>query len=175
MKYQTPSYKIYCLIAILGTLIFSGMTMAEPLAGLKKVGEAKLKVFFWDVYNSSLYNQTGEYQAENFPQVLKIDYLRDIDAEDLIERTRDEWKKLGIEPIIYEQWIPLLTNIFPDIKKGDTLLLSVSKNFHSEFFFNGKIIGKISELNFGKSFLRIWLDVNCSYPKIREQLIGLNK
>ena len=149
--------------------------MANPLDNLKKVGEAKLKVFFWDVYNSSLYNETGEYQEEQFPQALKINYLRDIDAEDLIERTQDEWKKLGIEQVTYKQWIPLLTNIFPDIKKGDTLLLSVSENLFSEFYFNGQTIGKISNLNFGKSFLRIWLDKNCSYPKVRNQLIGLNK
>jgi hypothetical protein len=175
MKHQTFNHSIYWLLAILGTLIFSGVTMANPLDNLKKVGEAKLKVFFWDVYNSSLYNQTGEYQEEQFPQALKINYLRDIDAEDLIERTQDEWKKLGIEQITYKQWIPLLTNIFPDIKKGDTLLLSVSENLQSEFYFNGQTIGKISDLNFGKSFLRIWLDKNCSYPKVRDQLIGLKK
>ena len=98
--------------------------MANPLDDLKKVGEAKLKVLFWDVYNSSLYSKTGEYKAEQFPQAIKINYLRDFDAEDLIERTQDEWEKLGIKQVTFSQWIPLLTNIFPDIKKGDTLLLS---------------------------------------------------
>jgi hypothetical protein len=175
MNHQKLSTRICWFLALLSISIFSGVTMANPLVNLKKVGEAKLKVFFWDVYNSSLYSETGQYQAEKFPQVLKIDYLRDIDAVDLIERTQDEWRNLGIKQDIYEQWIPILTNIFPDIKKGDTLLLSVTRDLHSEFFFNGKAIGKISDLNFGKSFLRIWLDVNCSYPKVREQLIGVNK
>ena len=126
--------------------------MANPLDDLKKVGEAKLKVLFWDVYNSSLYSKTGEYQAEQFPQALKIKYLRDIDAEDLIERTQDEWEKLGIKQVTFSQWIPLLTNIFPDIKKGDTLLLSVSENQQSEFFFNGKTIGKILTKPLAKAF-----------------------
>ena len=141
MKQQTPKCSIYWLLAILCTLVFSGVSMANPLDDLKKVGEAKLKVLFWDVYNSSLYSKTGEYQAEKFPQALKINYLRDIDAEDLIERTQDEWEKLGIKQVTFSQWIPLLTNIFPDIKKGDTLLLRVSENQQSEFFFNGKTIG----------------------------------
>jgi hypothetical protein len=101
--------------------------------------------------------------------------LRDIKAQNLIERTQDEWEKLGIEQATFSQWIPLLTNIFPDIKEGDTLLLSVGENQQSEFFFNGKTIGKITDTNFGKSFLRIWLDENCSYPKVRNKLIGLNK
>jgi hypothetical protein len=175
MKHQLPRCSIFWLLAILCTLVFSGVTMASPLGELKKVGEAKLKVLFWDVYNSSLYSQTGEYQIEQFPQALKINYLRDIDAEDLIERTQDEWQKLGIKQETFKQWIPLLTDIFPDIKKGDTLLLNVNENQQSEFFFNGKTIGKVTDQTFGKSFLRIWLDENCSYPKVRNKLIGLNK
>jgi hypothetical protein len=175
MKHQAYKYTLLCFASILYTLTFSGVTMADPLAGLQKVGEAKLQVLFWDVYDSSLYNQTGEYQAEIFPQALKINYLRDIDAIDLIDRTQDEWEKLGIEKEKFNLWIPLLTDIFPDIKKGDTLLLHVDENHQSEFFFNGKTIGKITDQTFGKSFLRIWLDENCSYPKVRKKLIGLHK
>ena len=175
MKQQTSIFGIYWFLAILCTLVFSGVSMANPLDDLKKVGEAKLKVLFWDVYNSSLYSKTGEYKEEQFPQALKINYLRDIDAEDLIERTQDEWKKLGIKQVIFSQWIPLLINIFPDIKKGDVLLLIVNKNQQSEFFFNGKTIGQITDQTFGKNFLRIWLDKNCSYPNVRFKLIGSNK
>ena len=175
MKPSAIKFNTYKLLVIVFTLIFSGVTVADPLVGLKKVGEAKLKVLFWDVYHSTLYNQTGEYLEEQFPQALKIDYLRDIDAKDLIERTQDEWNKLGIEKVTYEQWVPLLTDIFPNIKKGDTLLLSVNKSLKSEFFFNGQPVGKILDPNFGKSFLRIWLDVNCSYKKVRKQLIGLKE
>ena len=149
--------------------------MANPLVDLKKVGEAKLKVLFWDVYNSTLYNQSGVYQEEQFPQALEINYLRDIDAQDLVERTQDEWQRLGIKQETYQQWLPLLSSIFPDIKKGDTLLLHVDETHQSEFFFNGQTIGNITDPHFGKSFLRIWLDENSSYPKVRNKLIGLDK
>jgi hypothetical protein len=175
MKHQAYKCTLICFVILLYTLTFSGVTMADPLADLKKVGEAKLQVLFWDVYNSSLYSQTGEYQVEIFPQALKINYLRNIDAKDLIERTQDEWEKLGIEKAKFSPWITLLTDIFPDIKKGDTLLLKVSDTQQSEFFFNGQTIGQISDQAFGKSFLRIWLDENCSYPKVRKKLIGQNK
>ena len=175
MKEHPPKYTTFWLLAVLYILIFSGTTMAEPLSKLKQVGEAKLKILFWDVYNSSLYNQTGKYQADQFPQALNINYLRDIDAEDLIGRTQDEWEKLGIDKAVYAPWITLLTDIFPDIKKGDTLLLNVSENHKSEFFFNGKTIGQITDQTFGINFLRIWLDENSSYPKVRNKLIGLNK
>lgn len=149
--------------------------MINPLDELKKVGEAKLKLLFWDVYNSSLYSKTGEYQAEQFPQMLKIDYLRDINAKDLIKRTQDEWEKLGIKKEVFKPWIPLLRDIFPNIKKGNTLMLSVGENNQSEFFFNDKTIGKITDPSFGVSFLRIWVDKDCSFPNVRDKLIGVRK
>ena len=178
LGYESPwpsKFKIYWFLAVLFTLVFSGLSFANPLENLIKVGEARLKVLFWDIYIASLYNKTGEYKAGQFPQALKINYLRDIYSEELIERTKEEWKKLGIKELTFSQWITLLSNIFPDIKKGDTLLLNVSENRQSEFFLNGKIIGKINDKKFGKSFLRIWLDKNCSYPKVRNKLIGSTK
>lgn len=147
--------------------------MANPLDGLEKVGEAKLKVFFWDVYYSSLYSPTGEYQTDLYPIALKIDYLRDIDAEDLLESTEEEWSKLGIKSAQTTQWLVMLKDIFPDIKKGDTLLLNVNQAQQSMFYLNSQPIGMIEDVEFGGSFLRIWLDKNASYPKVRNKLIGL--
>lgn len=146
--------------------------MLDPVSGLRKIGEAKLKVLFWDIYNSTLYNSTGEYIEGQYPLVLKIDYLRDVDAKDLIERAQDEWLKLGAKREMLTHWISLLSEMFPNIKKGDTLLLSVCEDQRSEFIFNGLSIGKISDQKFGASFLGIWLDEKCSFPSVRNKLIG---
>ncbi|MFT6738412.1 MAG: hypothetical protein ACJA0G_002562 [Kangiellaceae bacterium] len=177
--FNKPTYTHFWLLATLFILPFPGVVMVtaagEPLYELKKVGEAKLKVLFWDVYISSLYSLTGEYQALQFPQALEINYLRDVDAKDIINRIQDEWKKLDIKPALFKLWIPLLADIFPNIKKGDTLLFKVNENQHGEFFFNGQPIGKITDKTFGTYFLRIWLDEKCSYPIVRDRLIGLKK
>ena len=175
MKQKTSKFRIYWFLIVLNTLVFSSLSFANPLENLIKVGEAKLKVLFWNIYIASLYSKTGEYEAEQFPQALKINYLRDIDSEELIEKTKEEWEKLGFKELTFSHWIRLLSIIFPDIKKGDTLLLNVNENRQSEFFFNGKTIGKINDKTFGKSFLRIWLDKNCSFPEIRKKLIGSTK
>ena len=94
--------------------------------------------------------------SENFPEVLNsFSALRNINSEDLIEKTQEEWEKLGIKQVKFNKWIILIKNIFPDIKKGDKLLFIVYENQRSEFFLNGKTIGEISDITFGKSFLRI--------------------
>ena len=165
---------ILSLLAFLFILVSAREPLADQLEYLKKIGDAKLKVLFWDIYDASLYSKTKEYKKEQFPQALQIIYLRNIDSEDLIEKTEEEWEKLGIKQVKSNKWITLLKNIYPDIKKGDKLLFIVYENLRSEFFLNDKTIGEISDINFGKSFLRIWLDEDCSFPELRKKLIGLN-
>ena len=169
---QTQKYCIYSVLAFLYILLSTKEPLANQLEYLKKIGEAKLKVLFWDIYNASLYSKTKEYKEELFPQALQIIYLRNINSEDLIEKTQEEWEKLGIKQVKFNKWIILIKNIFPDIKKGDKLLFIVYENQRSEFFLNGKTIGEISAITFGKSFLRSWLDENCSFPELRKKLIG---
>lgn len=157
---------------MLALFIFSHSVTGNPLTGFEKVGEAKLDVLFWDVYQSELYTLTGSYQKESYPQALKIHYLRDIKAEDLVERTAEEWQKLGIGQGVSARWIEHIRSIWPNIKKGDELLLIVDQNKISEFYFNQKSIGLIEDTEFGYNFLRIWLDEKSSYPKLQKQLIG---
>ncbi|MEP1553010.1 MAG: chalcone isomerase family protein [Paraglaciecola sp.] len=153
-------------------LLYSPHALSNPLTNLTQVGEAKLTVFFWDIYNSSLYSQNGIYAADEFPQALKITYLRDISGKDLVKHTKEEWLKLGVPVEQIEEWLGALTALFPDINKGDTLLLIVNQEKTSEFFLNNTSIGEISDKKFGEHFLRIWLDENASYPKVRNKLLG---
>lgn len=162
------------IIIILGLVGFFNIPLiaAELTQDLKIVGQAKLKVLFWDVYHSTFYSQNGQYRKEQFPQELRIEYLRDIKAEDLIEKTAEEWQDLEVEKSNADRWIVLLKDIFPDISEGDSLIIHIDKNKQSEFFYNGKTIGKITEIEFGPQFLRIWLDEKCSYPKVCQKLRG---
>ncbi|GAA6185633.1 MULTISPECIES: chalcone isomerase family protein [Alteromonadaceae] len=148
------------------------IVMANPITGLTKVGSAKLEVFFFDIYFSTLYSKNGEYAADNLPLALQIKYLRAIKSEDLLERTEQEWQKLGYSSQNIRNWLDELDSIWPNIKKNDVLTLKVNANGHSQFFFNDDLIGVIQDPKFGPSFLAIWLDENCSYPKLRKQLIG---
>jgi hypothetical protein len=157
------------------SLIFSltiGTAMANPINSLQKVGEAKLEILFWDIYTSELFSTTGQYQEDIFPVALKIKYLRNIDAEDLLDRTLSEWLKLGISEEQAKPWLTQLKGLWPNIKKSDELLLLVNSDKSSEFFFNDESLGQLDDSEFGPSFLRIWLDENCSYPKLRKMLIG---
>ena len=142
----------------------------------KEVGSAKFSVLFWDIYNSTLYTKSGRYLHEQSPESLlfKIEYFKDITADELIERTVQQWQHLGIPKSQYANYIPKLKVIWPDISKGDSLTILVSEK-KSTFYFNDKQVGDIEEKNFSRIFLDIWLSPNTSQAQLRAKLIEGNK
>ncbi|MDF2178212.1 chalcone isomerase family protein [Aliiglaciecola sp. CAU 1673] len=152
--------------------LMASVMSSRALSDLQLVGQAKLNVLFWEIYHSSLYSVDGEYQPGHYPIALRIQYLRDIDAQELVDATRDEWKKQGLSEDQFSSWLTTLATIWPDIQDGDVLLLRVDEQVHSHFYHNSKPVGEIDDPDFGPAFLNIWLSEKASYPKLRAQLIG---
>lgn len=173
MKFPATPLRTF-LILLLATLSITkaDSLIANPTNSLKVVGQARLSILFWDVYDSTLYSQNGLFQTKQTPLALKIDYLRDIDAEDLVQKTKQEWGDLQLPDDQIKRWVPQLIEIFPNIKQGDSLLMHLNENNVSEFYYNNKKFGQIKDPLFGHQFLRIWLDENCSYPKVCKKLRG---
>mgnify|MGYP001827384973 CR=1 FL=1 len=62
------------------------LVMLHPVSrgdegALQIVGEARLDVLFWSVYNSRLYSPGGVYEQGQTPVRFEIEYLRDIAQE----------------------------------------------------------------------------------------------
>ena len=54
------------------------------------VGEARLKVLIWEVYDSALFTPSGHWQGDA-PYRLSLHYLRNIPAAKLVEETEKAW------------------------------------------------------------------------------------
>lgn len=135
------------------------------------VGQARLKVLFWNIYDSALYTPSGRWQSEG-PYQLSLHYLRDIPVHQLIEQTDKAWREQGRTHPRQAEWLVQLQDIWPDITEGDNLVLSVAASGHSGFWFNGEYIGAIQDEAFGPLFGGIWLDADTPQPALRSQLIS---
>ena len=146
---------------------------APPLAidDWPMVGQARLKVLFWNIYDSALYTPSGMWQGEG-PYQLSLHYLRDIPVHQLIEQTDKAWREQGRTHPRQAEWLAQLTDIWPDITEGDNLVLSVAASGHSGFWFNGEYIGAIQDEDFGPLFGGIWLDADSPQPDLRAKLIA---
>jgi len=162
-----------CLIWLFASLSVASANQCEAShESLDKVGETRLKVFLFNVYDASLFTDTGAY--EDFETLaLRIDYLRDISAKALIERTEKEWGKLEIEVTErHREWLEELEQTWPDIKKGDCLVAYWQKNEGLQFINRDGRLGESFPDEFAEDFVSIWLAEESSYRENRNELVG---
>lgn len=159
-------------LLILG-LLLSATALANPTRGLEPVGAATLKVLFWTIYDSELYSPDGEFSGVEPGLVLAITYRRNIRSNDLVARTSQEWRKLGLPDQDHETWLQQLAALWPDVSKGDSLVLEVDEDLGSRFYRNDDFLGEVKDTDFTRQFLAIWLSRDSSYPDLRDQLLGL--
>ena len=156
-------------LPISGALAAAEAPQAEPLA---LVGEGTLKVLFWSIYHSRLYCPDGVYEPGVRPLRLEIEYLRAIKREDLVERTAEEWDKLGVTDPARKRWLARLAELWPDVAKNDVLALELDRSGRATFRLNGDSLGVVEDPAFGEHFVDIWLSPETSRPKLRLALTG---
>lgn len=157
---------------LLSLVLLSGWTLANTSPSLQLVGEARLSVLFWDVYDSRLYTEDGRYAEGQRPLRLEIRYLMDIKAGDLVEQTAKEWDHLELDHPERDNWLTRLEELWPDVGKGDTITLELDASNRSQFYLNDKLLGDMDDPEFGEHFVAIWLSPDTSRPRVREALLG---
>lgn len=130
--------------------------------------------FMLHVYEATLW---ADKKAELYssPLVLELKYQRNFDGKDIVKQSMKELDHLGAPASERARWESELLSIFPNVKKGDT----IRARFHPEegvyFYLNeNKSLGKLSDVNFSKNFLDIWLSEKTRAPELRKKLLGDN-
>ncbi|MGB1311649.1 MAG: chalcone isomerase family protein [Leucothrix sp.] len=167
------NYLMGLLLMLLASPLWSGEGHVARSAELKIVGQAEMRWLMFPLYRVTLKTTDGRYQENRYPQMLDILYRRNIDRQDLLAATDNEWRGLGIPQGRRQKWIRQLSNLWPSIRRGDRLAFQVNAQGQNYFTYNGKKIGGIADQQFGKSFLAIWLSPKTSQPRIRQRLISL--
>ncbi|WDE04189.1 chalcone isomerase family protein [Thalassomonas viridans] len=136
------------------------------------VGQAQFSVLFWDIYQSRLYTSSGQFSRDEKPLLFEINYQKDISRRELLSATIEQWQHLAVAEQDYQQYIPRLEALWPDISAGDSLTL-FSDHRGSYFYFNGNYLGRITDAEFAGLFLDIWLSPKTSRPRLRQDLLGI--
>lgn len=147
-------------------------TALAASSSLQMVGEARLHVMFFSVYDSRLYTEDGRYEQDQRPLRLEIEYLRNVKARALVEQTDAEWDHLEVTHERRGAWLQKLTDLWPDVSKNDVIALELDADNRSTFYFNGEKLGTLEDADFGEYFVAIWLSPDTSRPALREDLLG---
>lgn len=150
-------------------------TTQAPLAGTRLSGQARHRVWGFEVYDAALWVTPGfSAQApERSAFALELHYLRDFSARDIASRSITEMRRSGpLTPAQADQWQKALETTLPDVRKGDRLTGVNQPGQPTAFWLNGKPIGDIAGADFAQRFFGIWLSPQTSAPALREALLA---
>jgi len=136
-----------------------------------KVGQGKLRVMFFNIYDIALYSPQGFFRKGK-PLVLYITYLRPLSAEKILEYSLKEIRKQGFEnQTKLKIWEKELKTIFRPVYQGTVLIGVLTVKGETIFYYNGEWLGSIQDKEFGSCFFDIWLGDKTSVPQLRKELI----
>lgn len=116
-------------------------------------------------------------------QALIITYQRNIERQELVDATRDQWRAQGIlaREAQSESWLRMLGELWPDVAPG-TQLVFVFQDKQGQFWYRLSVAQRHfiplyppQSAAFSENFLAVWLGSRTQYPELRQQLTGGNK
>ena len=168
-------YLILMFLSVLSTMAYASSLERIGLPDLVLLGESRLSVLFWDIYDARLYVADGAYDPEK-PFALSLDYLRSFSGIDIAKRSIEEIRKQGFaDESVLVSWQAKLGRIFPDVVEGDQIIGVRDPSEGARFFLNGSLIGTISDQNLSRRFFDIWLSEKTSEPEMRKLLMRIGR
>ena len=166
-------------LVILWCLLWAGVAQAnlnvarQVLDQPAVVGQARLKVLLFKVYDATLYAPKGRYQADQ-PFMLTLRYLREFKGEKIAQRTVEEMRKQGFtNEAKLAPWLRAMNALFPDVRPGFELSAVRLASGATDFYRGDQRIGQVADPEFGRQFFAIWLGEKTSEPAMRRQLLKL--
>ena len=150
-------------------------TVQAALQGKKATDKVRLRVWGFEVYDAVLHTQPG-FSADRFAEQrfgLELNYLRAFKGADIAERSMDEMRGVAeFKPEQAERWRKAMSDLFPDVKRGDRITGLHVPGVGARFYLNDRLLGDIADEAFSRAFFGIWLSPKTSQPRMRETLIG---
>ena len=144
----------------------------RDLMGLSMRGEATMRFIGLKVYDVRLWTQMKAFTYTD-PFAVELVYDMSLNGKDIAERSVKEMRVQGYsDEAKLKRWGEEMTKIFPDIKKGDTLIGMSIPGKEARFYNREKLIATVADPEFSKAFFDIWLSEKSSEPKLRLKLLG---
>ena len=142
-------------------------------ASPRLVGEARFRLFIFDIYHAALFSPDGRYDGAA-PYALRLSYLRDVSSQAIVDASLDEMRRQGngSESKLAE-WADWMDQHFPDMQNGDEAMMVALENGGMALYHNQVKLGQTDDPAFTEAFFSIWLSDNALKPDLSRHLRGL--
>ena len=165
------------LFFILAFLVFANQpAKAQEINNYKLCNHHKFTYFklkIYDIYLCGNQSKISNYQNlynQDFALIIKYDIK--IKREKFAESSMEEiarYYQLGPEK--QKNYHNQLLNIFVDVHSKDEIRAFYKASGETKFYYNNKEIGKITDKDFSKIFMDIWLHPKSHYRDMRNDLL----
>jgi hypothetical protein len=168
---------------LLATALLAGVPMhaaadeaplAQALQDKTVIGQARLRVWGFSIYDATLYARAG-FDPQRFAEqrfALELAYLRRFAGADIAQRSIDEMRQLAVlDDATTTRWLQAMQRLFPDVKPGDRITGLHLPGTGARFYLNGRLLGAVDDDAFSRLFFAIWLSPRTSQPAMRETLL----
>lgn len=146
--------------------------VAKDLPGLTARGEGVMRFFGLKVYDVRLWTMMKPFSPSE-PFALELVYDMSLKGRDIAERSVKEMREQGqADEGKLKRWGEEMAKIFPDIRKGDTLVGVSIPGKEARFYTRDKFIAAVADAEFARAFFDIWLSEKTSAPGVRARLLG---
>ena len=159
---KSPLVVVALLLMLVQGAYASAMMTLVPNAEL--VGEARLKVVFFKIYDAQLFAPQGRYSPYD-PYCLRLTYLIDAKKNRIISQTVKEMRRMEVasaEQI--DRWIPKMEAAFISMAKGSQADFIHTPDGRLTLVANNVVISVIDDTALAKAIMDIWLG-----PKVRSR------
>ena len=146
--------------------------VTTDLPGMKMLGEGTMRFIGLRVYDVSLWTAMKPFSYQD-PFALELTYHMNFTGREIADRSVKEMRGQGYsDEAKLKRWGDEMAKIFPDIKKGDTLVGVNVPGKEARFYTRDKFIAAVADPEFSKAFFDIWMSEKTSDPGVRVKLLG---
>ncbi len=141
----------------------------------KLQGQGRLTFMTLRVYEARLWTGANPIAADWSASLMGLEllYARSLSGTKIAERSLTEMQRQGdIDTARSARWLSAMKQVFPDVKEGDRITGVNLPGVGARFYFNGKLVGDVRDVDFARLFFGIWLSPKTSEPALREALLG---
>ncbi len=148
----------------------AAVLMDAPMLTLQ--GDGTMRWFGLKVYDIRLWTLAKKFSHAE-PFALELIYDMNLSGKDIADKSvdliRDQGQK---DEAKLKRWGETMAKVFPDIKKGDTLIGVSIPGKEARFYTRDRFIAAVPDAEFAKAFFDIWLAESTTEPRVRAKLLG---
>ena len=154
--------------------LFVVFLMLNINANAMEYCKSKVQTFLlMKLYTITLCKQTNITYNELFNSAfsIELEYHMKSSSKWISNRSIEEMEKhYNLSQEEKKRYLKQMLTIFPNITKGDKIMLIYQPQNESKFYYNQKPIGHITDQTFATRFTNIWLHPNSTFKETRNFL-----